>query len=104
MTEQYDLIIRNAVLRPDPSAKKDIAISGGKIARVETKIDGKALKELDAAGNLVTESFVNTHLHLCKVYTLMMMDEAALKDYHGADMGKAMTAIEAAMKVKEKYD
>lgn len=104
MTEQYDLIIRNAVLRPDPSAKKDIAISGGKIARVETKIDGKALKELDAAGNLVTESFVNTHLHLCKVYTLMMMDEAALKDYHGADMGKAMTAIELAAKVKDNYD
>jgi cytosine deaminase len=34
----------------------------------------------------------------------MMMDEEALKDYHGADMGKAMTAIEAAAKVKEQYD
>jgi cytosine deaminase len=33
-----------------------------------------------------------------------MMDEGALKDYHGADMGKAMTAIERAAKVKEKYD
>ncbi len=104
MTEQYDLIIRNAVLRHEPTTKKDIAISGGKVARIENKIDGDAQKELDAAGNLVTESFVNTHLHLCKVYTLMMMDEAALKDYHGADMGKAMTAIELAAKVKEKYD
>ncbi len=104
MAEQYDLIIRSAVLRGEPAVKKDIAISAGKIARIENKIDGKALKELDANGNLVTESFVNTHLHLCKVYTLMMMDEAALKDYQGADMGKAMTAIELAAKVKEKYD
>lgn len=104
MTEQYELIVRNAVLRHDPTAKKDIAINGGKIVRIENRIDGKAPKEIDAAGNLVTESFVNTHLHLCKVYTLMMMDESALKDYHGADMGKAMTAIELAAKVKDNYD
>jgi cytosine deaminase len=34
----------------------------------------------------------------------MMMSEDALKDYHGEGMGKAMTAIEAASKIKEKYD
>jgi len=34
----------------------------------------------------------------------MMMDENALKDYHGANMGKAMTAIELAAKIKEKYN
>jgi cytosine deaminase len=102
MAEKFDLIIRNAVLRTNE--KVDIAIANGKIAAIEPKIEAKAGTEIDAAGNLVTESFVNTHLHLCKVYTLMMMDEAALKDYHGADMGKAMTAIEAAMKVKENYD
>jgi cytosine deaminase len=101
---EYDLIIRNASLRGETKSKKDIAITDGKIAKIEDKIDGKAKLELDAGGNLVTESYVNTHLHLCKVYTLMMMDEAALKDYHGADMGKAMTAIELAAKVKEKYD
>jgi cytosine deaminase len=33
-----------------------------------------------------------------------MMDEEALKDYHAADMGKAMTAIELAARVKAKYD
>jgi cytosine deaminase len=53
---------------------------------------------------LVTESFVNAHLHLCKVYTLEMMDEEAMRDYHESDMGKAMTAIELAARVKEKYD
>ena len=100
----YDLIVRNGVLRSDVKKKVDIAIKGGKIAEIAPKIAGKAATELDAEGNLVTESFVNTHLHLCKVYTLMMMDEAALKDYHGADMGKAMTAIELAAKVKENYD
>ncbi len=104
MTEQFDLIIRNAVLRKDPKARYDIALKEGKIEKIAPKIDGMGSKELDAEGNLVTESYVNTHLHLCKVYTLMMMDEAALKDYHGADMGKAMTAIELAAKIKEQYD
>jgi cytosine deaminase len=33
-----------------------------------------------------------------------MMDEEAMKDYHGSGMGKAMTAIELAARVKEKYD
>lgn len=104
MNQDYDLIIRNAVLRSDPKAKVDITIKDGKIAKIAAGIQGKTTTELDAGGNLVTESFVNTHLHLCKVYTLMMMDEAALKDYHGADMGKAMTAIELAAKIKEQYD
>ena len=104
MSENFEIIIRNAVLRKNPQEKVDIAIKNGKISKIASKIDGNAETTLDAQGNLVTESFVNTHLHLCKVYTLMMMDEAALKDYHGADMGKAMTAIELAAKIKEKYD
>ncbi len=104
MSEQYDLIIRNAVLRSDANTRMDIGIKNGKIAKITEKINLNGDKELDASGNLVTESFVNTHLHLCKVYTLMMMDESALKDYHGADMGKAMTAIELAARVKDNYD
>ncbi|MBC7195295.1 MAG: amidohydrolase family protein, partial [Caldisericia bacterium] len=63
-----------------------------------------AEKVIDAQGKLVTESFVNPHLHLCKVYTFMMMEEEALKDYHGENMGKAMTAIELAALVKAKYN
>ncbi len=104
MSEQYDMIIRNAVLRSDANARMDIGIKNGKITKITEKIDSNGDQELDAGGNLVTESFVNTHLHLCKVYTLMMMDESALKDYHGADMGKAMTAIELAARVKDNYD
>jgi cytosine deaminase len=100
----FDIVVRNGVLRGDVKKKIDIGIKDGKITAMAPQLAGKAATELDAEGNLVSESYVNTHLHLCKVYTLMMMDEAALKDYHGADMGKAMTAIELAAKVKENYD
>ena len=104
MVDQYEIVIRNAVLRGNPKEKVDIAIADGKIKEVAASISAKGAQELDAQGNLVTESFVNTHLHLCKVYTLFMMDDAAMEAYQGADMGKAMTGIELAAKVKEKYD
>jgi cytosine deaminase len=117
MATEFDLIVRNAQLRATPGSLTDIGIRAGKIAAltplpsntsngsgVSPRLSAAAPTELDAGGNLVTESFVNTHLHLCKVYTLQMMDEAALKDYHGADMGKAMSAIELAARVKEQYD
>ncbi len=98
-----DLIIRNARLRKTEGLR-DIGISGGRIAAIEPKISGKGAQEVDAGGRLVTESYVNTHLHLCKVYTLAMMDEMALAAYHGDGMGKAMNAIELAARIKEQYD
>jgi cytosine deaminase len=101
---QYDILIRNAQLLNGSSQKVSIAVAQGKIAAITEKLDGQAETEIDAHGMLVSESFVNAHLHLCKVYTLHMMDENALKDYHGEGMGKAMTAIELAARVKEKYD
>ena len=69
-----DLLIKNARLRKR-SGKFDIGISGGKIEKISKKIAVRAKKTIDAKGNLVTESFTNAHLHLCKVYTLQMMDE-----------------------------
>ena len=101
---QYEILIRNARLRQTPEKRTSIAIKQGKIVSIDEQIDGHAELEIDAKGMLVSESFVNAHLHLCKVYTLQMMDEAALKDYHGDGMGKAMSAIELARGVKEKYD
>ncbi|MEW5693676.1 MAG: amidohydrolase family protein [Candidatus Hydrogenedentota bacterium] len=103
LTMVYDIIIRNAKIRTSKS-KVDIGISKGVIKKIEKKIKEKGGSEINAAGNLVTESFVNPHLHLCKVYTLTMMDELALKSYHGKDMGAAMTAIELAARIKERYD
>ena len=82
----------------------DIAVVDGKIKEIGKNVALKGDVEIDAKGKLVTESFVNPHLHLCKVYTLMMMDEEAFKAYQGGDMGKAMNAIELAAKVKEKYN
>lgn len=104
MAETYELIVRNATLRGNAKGKVDIAVSNGKIAEIAPSIAAKGANEIDAQGNLVTESFVNTHLHLCKVYTLFMMDDAAMEAYQGSDMGKAMTGIELAAKVKEQYD
>ena len=52
----------------------------------------------------MTELFVNSHLHLCKVWTLSMAEELSLKSYHQDGMAQAMAAIELASKVKEKYE
>jgi cytosine deaminase len=102
--DKYDILIRGGAMRGHAGQRFDIGVAGGKIVAIEPKIAGSAEVELKAEGSLVTESFANPHLHLCKVYTLQMMDEEALKDYHGADMGKAMTAIELAARVKAKYN
>lgn len=100
----YDIVITRAKTRYSGEKELQIALKDGKIAKITEKIDDAAVKTVDAGGNLVTESFVNGHLHLCKVYTLKMMDDAALGAYTGESMGGAMTAIELAARVKEQYD
>jgi cytosine deaminase len=103
MLNRFDILIKNAKLRREESMK-EIGISGGKVSAIGDNLSGDAKTIIDAEGSLVTESFVNPHLHLCKVYTLQMMDEEALTAYQGEGMGKAMNAIELAARVKEKYD
>lgn len=100
----YDLLIKNAKTRSSQEDLVQIAIQGEKIAKISPEIAGEAQNVIDAKGNLVSESFVNGHLHLCKVYTLSMMDEAAMGAYTDGSMGGAMTAIELAAKVKDQYD
>ena len=100
---EFDILIRSARLRHRGDKLFQIAVHDGKIIEVKENLTGEGKIELDASGSLVTESFANPHLHLCKVYTLLMMDEHALKDYHGEGMGKAMTAIEQAARVKDDY-
>jgi cytosine deaminase len=99
----FDIVVRRARLR-GRKALHDIAIAGGRIAAIAENLAGSSSHELDAGGGLATESFVNPHLHLCKVYTLFMTDDAAARAYHGAGMRDAMSAIELAARVKEKYD
>ena len=100
----FDIVVRRARLRSGSKALQDIAIANGRIAAIGERLDGGAATEIDARGGLATESFVNPHLHLCKVYTLFMTDDEAARAYHGAGMRHAMSAIELAARVKEKYD
>ena len=98
-----NIIIRNAKVGTYDTLV-DIGIDHGRIVDIADRLEVSATTEIDAGARLVSESYCNPHLHLCKVYTLQMMDEDALKDYHGEGMGKAMTAIELAARVKEKYN
>jgi cytosine deaminase len=102
--EEPDLRICNARLRRGGERLVDIAVAGGRIVAIGEGVGASAHDTIDAEGGLVTESFVNPHLHLCKVWTLPMMSETALAAYHGADMGKALAAIDLASAIKAKYD
>ena len=102
MSQHFDILIKNAQLR-NSVGLNDMGILNSVIVSIEKDIKGTAEQMIDAQGNLVTESFVNPHLHLCKVYTRQMMDDEALTGYHAEGMGKAMTTIELAARVKEKY-
>ena len=99
----FDLVIKNARTRFSESPV-DIGIRGGIIETIQHGLPSQKDHVIDASGRLVTESFVNGHLHLCKVYTLSMVGERALTSYRAGSMGKAMTAIELASKVKEQYN
>jgi cytosine deaminase len=102
MDQPFDIAIRRARLR-GRDRLAEIGIKQGRIVAIAEDLDRRGIREIDAGGNLVTESFVNPHLHLCKVWTLPMMEEEALKSYQSDAMGKAMAGIELAAKIKEKY-
>ncbi|MDD5556746.1 MAG: amidohydrolase family protein [bacterium] len=101
---KFDLLIRNARTRFSKGKTLDIGIRDGRILKIAPRLGGGAKRKIDAGGRLVTESFVNGHLHLCKVYTLSMVGMDALSSYTSGSMGGAMTAIEQAARVKERYD
>ena len=93
----YDILITNAKTRASGKETVDIGIRAGKITDI-------GAQTIDAKGCLVTESFVNGHLHLDKVFTLEMAGQEALGEYHTGGMGGAMTAIERAADFKACYD
>ena len=64
---QYDLLIRDGTV-VDPSqglsGRKDIALTGGKIAALEDSIPAEQAKEiLDADGLIVTPGLIDLHVH-----------------------------------------
>jgi cytosine deaminase len=83
----------------------DVVIRDGVITAVVPPGSASAdALDLDAGGNLVTESFVNAHLHLDKVFTLPQLGDGALDAYQGSGMTNALEAIETAAAVKEGQD
>jgi cytosine deaminase len=100
----FNVLITNALTRESAGEPMQIALKDGKISKIAKQVDGTAEKMIDAGGHLASSSFINGHLHLDKVYTLAMMDDAALGAYVGESMGGAMTAIELAAQVKANYD
>ncbi len=102
MVEKFDIVVKNARTREHPEKVVEIGIKNGTISKISKKV-GRGSREIDAKGNLVTAPYVNPHMHLCKVYTLQMVGEEALKMYQTPEMGTAMVAIELASMVKKKY-
>jgi cytosine deaminase len=98
-----DILVTDARI-PGTAHPVEIAIADGRYIHVGAASGIDAARVVDAAGSLVTPSFVNPHLHLCKVWTLPMMGEEALAAYHGKGMSEAAAAIDLAAAVKLKYD
>lgn len=58
----FDIIIRNGTLPDGRTA--DIGIGGATITAIEPRIAGSAAREIDAAGCLVSQPFVDPHFHM----------------------------------------
>jgi len=65
LTDQFDLVIRNATVIDGtraPRFQADIAVKAGKIARIG-KVKQKGKKEIDAAGKIAAPGFIDAHTH-----------------------------------------
>ena len=58
-----DLVIRNATL-PDGRQDIDIGIADGRIAVLAPRLAAQGVREIDAAGDLVSPPFVDAHFHM----------------------------------------
>jgi len=97
----FDLIVRNARLRSGKTC--DIGVVGNRIQSMAEGLGNSARIVIDAQNHLVTEPYVIAHLHLDKVLTGSLAEEAVLDEYQGSSMGGTMTAIEIASRVKKHY-
>jgi cytosine/creatinine deaminase len=99
-----DLVVRNGRLLDGRVV--DVVIRSGRVDAVTDDLGATGPDDvavIDAAGRLVTPSFVNAHLHLDKVYTLPLLGDRAIGEYTGAGMAGASAAIDTARVVKEHY-
>ncbi len=66
----YDLLIRHARLHRREGLY-DLAIQGGRFVRIMPDLGAaSAIREIDAAGNLVSPPFIDAHVHLDAVLTV----------------------------------
>ena len=99
-----DLLITDA--RLVDGSIVSIGIADGRYAWIGSTPDTpapRAREVITADGCLVTESFVNAHLHLDKVFTLSDAGEAALTAYTGGSMDDALNSIDLASTMKASY-
>jgi cytosine deaminase len=103
--DRFDLTIADARLLD--GSVVTIGVSAGRIVHVGPQPStGGATGTgtvIDAGGGLVTESFVNAHLHLDKVFTLPAAGEAAMEAYTRGAMAGALDSIGAASAMKAQY-
>lgn len=90
----YDLVILNAKV-VDPSTAepqtRDVAVSGGKIAAIETRIEpSQATEVLDARDQLLFPGVVDAHMHT-GIYSIL--NEDAVTESRAAAMGGVTTSL-----------
>ncbi|MGY1642980.1 amidohydrolase family protein [Geodermatophilus sp. SYSU D00703] len=98
------LVVREARLRDGDVV--DVHCADGRVTGLppagEVPVPPGA-RVLPADGGLVTEPFVDAHLHLDKVHTLPLIGDAALRAYTADGMAGSATAIDLASAVKRHY-
>src|SRR6478672_7078600 len=69
----------------------------------DARLRSGGVVDIHCDGGLVTEPFVDAHLHLDKVHTLPLIGDAALEAYTGAGMTNSARGIDLARAVKQHY-
>ena len=66
MSERFDLVIRNGTVVDGTRAPRyaaDVAVSGGRIARIGALAGARGAIEIDATGKIVAPGFIDAHTH-----------------------------------------
>jgi cytosine/creatinine deaminase len=98
------LVVTEARLRT--GAVVDVHFSGGQVTALAPAGELARPSEaqvVPADGGLVTEPFVDAHLHLDKVHTLPLIGDAALQAYTAHGMTDSARGIDLARAVKQHY-